>query len=100
MTGKIVTIKPGQRILIKGASGIDTFVKQLSNWAMPQRGGAAEVHIRALANLIGITDTEAVKIANAYARDHGFPTITTEAFRKWLPTALSAIFTEWKENAP
>jgi len=89
-------VKPGQTIVINVSNvSVDTFVVWLSEWAEPQRGSATEIYIRALAALVGVTDVEAVKVANEYARDHGFPTITTKKFRQWLPTTLSAIFAEW-----
>ncbi len=49
---------------------------------------------RALANLVGKTDVEAVLIANRAARKKKTETITTEQFRRWLPQVLTEAFAE------
>lgn len=40
--------------------------------------------------LVNRTDVQAVAIANRDARNHARETITTDEFRKWLPTVFSA----------
>jgi len=42
---------------------------------------------KALGHLVGISDTDAVKIANAGAKKEN--RITTEEFRRWLPTVFA-----------
>jgi len=99
MKQRRIVAQPGQILIIDiGNTGIASFVTRLAEWAEPQRGSATEIYIRALSALVGVTDVEAVRIANEYARDHGFSTITTRNFRQWLPTALSAIFAKWVER--
>lgn len=50
---------------------------------------------RALGCLVGVSDVEAVRMANKEAKITGHPTITVAEFRKWLPALLSSIFEEW-----
>lgn len=99
MADKTITIRPGQTILVESIGGITVFIERLWDWVKPQHNGdATETLTWALSYLIGITDVEAIKIANARAKEHGQPTITVTQFREWLPTALSEVFAEWQES--
>lgn len=43
----------------------------------------------ALGFLVGVSDVQAVKMANRKARKQGLESITTDEFRKWLPKVFS-----------
>ena len=50
---------------------------------------------RALSNLIGCSDVEAVRHANHWADDHDCPRIKVAEFRCWLTSTLSDVFAEY-----
>jgi len=66
---------------------------RLSSMLSPT-SGKQRTFAYALGNLIGITDEDAVRIANDRAVEESKPTISLEKFREWLPKTISAFAAE------
>ena len=73
-------------VTISNAAVLKIFVQAIYSYAK-NSDGKDQTFYRVLGSLVGIADVEAVKIANSYAKKE--ERITTDEFRKWLPTVFS-----------
>jgi len=84
---EINTVTRTVKVAIDNATLLHLFVGAVSGDAIKSTG-KEQLLYRAFANLIGISDVDAVKIANdKYAG--GENRITTDEFRRWLPTVFA-----------
>lgn len=83
---KTNTVTRTVKVTIDNATLLNLFVNAIRNDATASTGKDRTFY-KALGNLIGISDVEAVKIANGYAKKEN--RITTEEFRRWLPTVFA-----------
>lgn len=83
---KTSTVTRTVRVTIDNATLLDLFVNAIRDDAMTSTGKGRTFY-KAFGSLVGISDVEAVKIANGYAKKED--RITTEEFRRWLPTVFA-----------
>lgn len=83
---KINTITKTVEVTISNATVLDIFIQAVYDDAKASTGKDRTFY-RTFGSLVGISDVEAVKIANGYAEKENC--IITEEFRRWLPTVFS-----------
>jgi len=84
---KVNTLTKTVEVTISNMQILDIFIDALTDDARLSFGKERTLY-KAIGCLIGIGDVEAVKIANNHTaqKEHR---ITTDEFRKWLPTVFS-----------
>ena len=83
---KTNTITKTVEVTISNATVLDIFIRAIYGDAKASTG-KDQTFYKAFGSLVGISDVEAVKIANGYAKKE--ERITTDEFRKWLPAVFS-----------
>lgn len=83
---KVNTITQTVEVTISNAVVLDIFLHAVYGDAKTAAGKSLTFY-KAFGSLVGISDVEAVKIANRYAKKED--RITTEEFRKCLPTIFA-----------
>lgn len=97
-----IELLPGDTLAVTcvhpGASLVNTLTDYFMRQDSAVNDSQQRTYIRALGNLVGVTDVEAVARANEVALANGWTKITTRNFRLWLPKALSGFFGEVMEK--
>ena len=83
---KINTTTHTVEVTISNATALGIFIRAVYGDAKAATG-KERIFYKALGHLVGISDVDAVKIANGYAKKEN--RITTEKFRRWLPTVFA-----------
>lgn len=83
---KVNTITRTVEVTISNAQLLDLFVSAVYGDAVGSTGKDRTFY-KAFGSLVGISDVEAVKIANNLAKKEN--RITTKEFRRWLPTVFA-----------
>lgn len=83
---KINTITRTVKVTVDNATLLALFVRAVAGDAIISTGRQRTFY-KALGNLVGISDVQAVKIANDNAKKED--RITSKEFRQWLPRAFA-----------
>ena len=86
---KINTVTRTVKVTISNAEILKFFVRAISGDAADalKSSGKQRTFYRALGHLVGISDENAVQIANSGVKRREY--ITVDEFREWLPTVFS-----------
>ena len=83
---KINTTTHTVEVTISNATALGIFIRAVYGDAKAATGKERTFY-KTLGSLVGIYDIDAVKIANSHAKKEN--RITTEEFRRWLPTVFA-----------